>query len=397
MGTKWHIGIDESVEKGLWVVVAVMVPEHLVDALYGQINDLRRTIKAVLIAEYPGASSHPKLQGEQLPEIHAFEMFQSCGYYYQSNPGRADYYKEHHAWLVKAMEIMSQHEVQIRFLCLDESSFSKSHSRLFGQVVLQELQRLMEERPLGPVGLAEFRKFKSRLVPIMDRLDQQAYPLALPLLLGWLDQQLEGAGGYGTVVCDDHEQFRDFGLISGFEMLKELGYYSRLGKPTFKESASSPLLQMADVAAFMLRRLRVTMSEKASLKKFLRNYLRFLLEGSDQPNPLVDFVKRFEPKTQEFDLFNPHLGQIVAQALGLRAEFIVRAMKLHSANMPVDIRGKYQTILQEMYSAPLKVNKAFLAQFEREVLPKERALMLRRQEQWDEFRRRVLLSVSRRD
>jgi hypothetical protein len=80
-GPDYYIYLDEYQRDGFFVLVGALVSADTISVLRSDWNALRLTIKQALLRDYPHARWHPFLAGDQLPEIHAVDMFQSSGYF----------------------------------------------------------------------------------------------------------------------------------------------------------------------------------------------------------------------------------------------------------------------------------------------------------------------------
>ncbi len=233
-----RIFLDEFERDGLFVLAASIVPEAQLGRLAERWTSLRKRIKARLLQDYPRSWTHAHLQGENLPEVHAVDLFQSKGYYRQDNPQNPEYWKQHYLWIEEALDIPRRHGVKTFYFVADRAGVDALHQseghnfdRIFS--ILQKYSRVM-------------KKIRSLL--------KNPYITSFAITLSLINIYLEGKGLHGEIICDDKDEAKGFSLLEGYSALKRHGLFNSLSAPKFSDGLSEPLLQMTDVLCYVYGR-----------------------------------------------------------------------------------------------------------------------------------------------
>lgn len=198
---------------------------------------MRKRIKKVILSDskYSLAIDHNDFTGTNLPEIHAVRLYQSTGYFKQKNSNDLHYWKKHRSWLEKILRILDKSQFRI-VLAVYPNYKATIKNRLNQGTVITMVEKF---------GFGRFNIERSKIV------EASPYAFILPILLSNADQLLAKEKAFATVHCDDYEQCRGFEVLKCFEDFKKFGFYRNLLPPTFHDSLSDPLIQAADVVAYV--------------------------------------------------------------------------------------------------------------------------------------------------
>lgn len=237
--TNVEVYVDEYERDGVFMLGAIIVPKSSMLSIIEDWNELRRKVKFELIEGYYLALTHPKLQEDLLPEIHAVELFQSDGYYrkYPRGQNQNDkYWLRHYEWLEDSLKIIQKHKIRFMSLPVEPSQMPIERN-------LYQVKRI--------ASLARGSFPEQEVVNLL----KNKYLYTLPLLLFEVENLLEQERLFGKVVCDEYELSSDFKKSEIIDWIVEKGYYNKLSKPEFVESTDNPLLQVSDVICYIRGRV----------------------------------------------------------------------------------------------------------------------------------------------
>lgn len=234
---KFRLYIDETEQDENFYLFGILIAEHEIPKLIKEINTLRKRIKKVMLADphYALAKKHEDFIGLNLPEIHAVRLYQSTGYYKQNNPKDSLYWKKHRIWLEKMLQILNHSQFRIILAVYPD----------YKKAIKERLEVGSVAAMVNRFGFGQFNFTKSQIV------EANPYAFIFPILLAAADQLLAKEGAIATVHCDDYEQYRGFEVLKCFEDFNKIGLYRNLSPPKFHDSASDPLVQAADVIAYV--------------------------------------------------------------------------------------------------------------------------------------------------
>lgn len=263
-----YIYLDEFERGDVFTLSVVLIPADQAAQVLADWDALRKKIKTVLLKDYPAASHHPKLQGNQLPEIHAVELFQSQGYYRKHKPGtflEDKYWLQHYEWLEEALKIVQKHNLS--FLTFPHSANSSlvSHEEaltwLFENVFKAEGTEHSSEEKKG-YSLSKF-----------ESLVKNKYFTDLPKVLVFLEQHLREMGKYGEIICDDNDMSKGFLVTNSIDWLREKQHYENLTRPRFASSLDESLIQVCDVLSYISGQALYANVNEENLKSPLHEWM----------------------------------------------------------------------------------------------------------------------------
>lgn len=259
----YYIYFDEYKRRPSFALTAALVQSDKVSALLAEWDELRQRIKQQLVSNNYLAKDSPHLSANQLPEIHAVALFQSQGYYrkYEEPVLGDNYWLNHYAWLREALELIRKHSVTLVAFGVPDVSKAQESVHLVS-IVRASLARLLPPKKL------------SRLI----RVVQLPYLVVLPAMLMNLEQYLANEGKTGSVVCDDHELSKGFQVLNTVAWLGERNHYNHLTPPTFASGLNETLLQVADVACYVIGSHVHASYEGRALKEPLSSWWHEIVE-----------------------------------------------------------------------------------------------------------------------
>lgn len=266
-----HIYLDEFGKGDLFLFTAIIVPVDRVEAITRELNNLRRAIKSILMSDYYRAPTSPKLAGDLLPELHAVDLFQSLEYYRKHPRGtnlEDTYWLQHREWLEEVLKIALRHGVKwVSTRARDElKAVNELISRNFNEL----FDLMAAEKATGTkIGGYSRKKLNSLLNSYHYRL--------LPGVLARIEGELRKDNLYGEIICDDHNDSKGYSVIKAIDFLRATGEFTHLTKPKFADSASTPLLQLADVMCYVAgHRMEAILKKQKADEPFhswIHNYL----------------------------------------------------------------------------------------------------------------------------
>lgn len=193
---------------------------------------LQAEIKQVLLER--GKGKHPKLVGNQLPEIHAERLVQSGEYYRWDNAPTKDYWRQHLVWLDEALKIIRHAQPEIFYgnmIGYRRREIERWNVR-FGRD-----NQLIEE-----IGIAAHNSLYSILT--------NPYAKGITMTLAAMERRFAAKSQTYEVICDDYDHCKGITTLSIFDEMHKKGITSSGVVPRFLSSADESLIQMADVVSY---------------------------------------------------------------------------------------------------------------------------------------------------
>ena len=240
------VAIDESQKGNTFCVVAALIPTANLNALAENYNALRRRVKTHLLENYPGSAEHEDLQGERLPEIHAFDLINSESYYRKRDSEDGDrYYLKHYEWLEEALNIAKDHGV---LLLESTSEFPYPKDKDTCQKISGKFQEYeMEYQKRGRRSAIQHKEIK--------KLCQDAFLINLSNLLFHIESLMSENGLTMKVLIDDPKGSKlkqPLKVVDSFKWLFGIGDILQVVTPEFEESKKEVVLQVADNFCYMI-------------------------------------------------------------------------------------------------------------------------------------------------
>ena len=268
-----YIYLDEFERDDVFVLSAAFVPADRASQLLADWDALRLEIKQSLLRDYPRAAQHPRLQGNQLPEIHAVDLFQSKGYYRKYKHGTKNddaYWLQHYQWLEKALKIIQKHD--IRFV-------PSPTPHMFADQRAKDLLKLIDQIDNATLSKTRYTYARSKI----ESLAKSNYLYALPALLITMENWLRELDQLGEVICDDHEMSKGFSVSKSIGWLRQDGHYNHITTPRFASGLDETLLQVCDVLCYVAGRHIHAMRANIPLQEPLQKWLRKYVEPASTP------------------------------------------------------------------------------------------------------------------
>ncbi len=268
-----YIYLDEFERDDVFVLSAAFVPADRASQLLADWDALRLKIKKVLLRDYPRAAQHSKLQGNQLPEIHAVDLFQSKGYYRKYKHGTKNddaYWLQHYEWLEEALKIIQKHDINFVPLPLPH---------MFAKQRAKDLLALIDFIDSETLPGAKYTYTRSKI----ESLANKDYLYILPALLITIENWLRELDQIGEVICDDHEMSKGFSVSKSIDWLRQNGHYNHTTAPRFASGLDETLLQVCDVLCYVSGRRIHAKRTNITLREPLRRWSQKYVEPASAP------------------------------------------------------------------------------------------------------------------
>lgn len=225
--------IDEFEKDEIFCFGHLVLNPRQADMAVRRWTKLQIEIKARLLAR--GGPIHPKLSGDQLPEIHAEWLVQSGKYYRWPEAKNKDYWREHLDWLQESMRIIRHAAPAIHY-------GSKIDHRKDMIEKLKQANIYRNETLISEIGTSTYEKYISIMCnPHVD---------SLCITLATLERMFFSQGLSYEVICDNYDQCKGFSMLKVFQELHTHKITASAVVPQFLSSEEEQLIQMADVATY---------------------------------------------------------------------------------------------------------------------------------------------------
>lgn len=294
------IAIDESQKGNVFVLLALEATENQETFIALRLTELRKQIKAQLFKDAPRLINHPKLLGNQLPELHAERLIQSGEYYRLelSDPGyRKNYWLRQFEWYEKALKIIIQSNC-IAYFLIDIQNHSE----------IENTRNQMIEA----LADASIKATNRRFIKIEKKVGSLAvnpYFLNFPAFIATLENVSNSDNIHRRIIADYYDQCKGFSEDSAYKILRQFNLMKHLSTPRHLSSEDEVLVQAADLIAYVICAYTVVkqedqIGEKASL---CRKYYRLL-----RSMRLLDIEQLTPPNPETFvSLYTHMIGEVM--------------------------------------------------------------------------------------
>lgn len=233
---KYIFGIDEYIRDDFFLIGGAVATEKQLRALDRKWTALRVEIKRDLLKAKPKLADHKLLRGDQLPEIHAADLFQSGSYYRLNEKIFPEYWLRQYEWLERAAQIIKHYEIQfIHHLNPRDWDLNLKNADQF---------ILDFDEHFGPFDSKSLDEIKARAT--------HPYIRTFVGLIAMVDGYLNQRGGTAEIFCDEYDAFTDFSILDCYDQLRQLGHFNIPSNPGFYPSHTTTIIQVADVSCYLL-------------------------------------------------------------------------------------------------------------------------------------------------
>lgn len=230
------IGVDEYQRGDFFLLGATLASERQIVAVEKKWTALRKKIKLELIKAKPKLANHPKLIGDQLPEIHAVDMFQSGEYYRLNASEHPQYWLRQYRWMEEALAILKHYSLQHLYIPLPTNELRQLKSGAL-------LVSLFEKES----GITLSKNHTKEII----RRAEHPYIHAFAELMGSIDRLMSERGATAEVICDEYNDCAEFSILDCYDALRESGHLTGVRNPHFKSSHEETMIQAADLVCYV--------------------------------------------------------------------------------------------------------------------------------------------------
>ncbi|MFW8628290.1 hypothetical protein [Deinococcus sp. ME38] len=218
-----------------YVFTAATVNQRNKGRLESQLLDLRREMTNEVLRVAPHLETHKSLKDGHPLEIHAVDLYQSGGIYREIKRVDNLFWHKQHDWLERALEIGSHPGVKYHF----QTSSTEQNATSWSSVPKLD-DSLLRYLP--------FEKVKNKI----KSMQSNPYFTSFPILLSRIDDYLISKHGKGDLYCHTNFDAKGYSTLDSFAHVRARGHYSRIKSPEFMTCTQEPLIQLADIAGYVL-------------------------------------------------------------------------------------------------------------------------------------------------
>ena len=230
--------LDESYNSTYYIVGGVVATGTQITEIENKWKVLQEEIRDTLISEYPLARKNKKFLGGELPEIKGNSLFKSSGYYSKNDSGKSEYWKQQWDWLERAYAIGAESGVLKVAIMLPPGRHEKAS--ITGKGYLSEMLSIGAGIP-------------SSVKATMNRIELDRHSRIVSMIYPAIGRILEMRGEMANIIWDEHSLGNVISQLTTPRLLRSRGLFGRILDNQFLVSENTPMLQLADVVAYVLR------------------------------------------------------------------------------------------------------------------------------------------------
>jgi hypothetical protein len=324
-----RVYIDETahINSNIFGLVAVFIPQGVHHELEHRWQDLQQRILLEIQNSphgYDLAKAYFQKHPNQLPEIHAATLINPSSARYSLEHPKRDliyrkyprgqegldnaYWKTHVAWLDAAFQIQDQFRLPILLM---GGAYDFHNPQMTGSPTLTSIFRHWD----APESSSP--DFQEALLK-MDQLQAQPITWAVPQMLFTIQKELKRRNWTAEIVFDASPDNLGFRTSTLFKYLQEKRHLPNIKELLFQESHLEPLLQIADIHAYVFEyqeRLahenKVLTERDQAILWMARYYLQRQLQHSSIPEITQD--ERIWGKLLAFEYIIKNSGKVALQ------------------------------------------------------------------------------------
>lgn len=248
------IFIDESVsgDGNKIVLGAIIVPSEYRVGLIEHIDSIRtdmlfklRELQYSILREEPGRklssgekSERRRLLNNELPEIHATELWSGAGVYHIEKTTDQGWFSRHVEWIERTISVLPRTGIyfvpfQIKDL-KENTQFVKNNETSWFDLLKSYN------------GIPDYIKRNN-----VDKVIYEPFTRLLMDMLLTFDDLAERYDWALDIICDEGKPNSILRVLKAFNIIRSHGILGRFSVPRFESSDTEPLLQLADVVTYL--------------------------------------------------------------------------------------------------------------------------------------------------
>ncbi|MDV6376451.1 DUF3800 domain-containing protein [Deinococcus arenicola] len=296
------VAIDEFEKDDLFVLGHLVFSKKQAEMAVKKWRKLQTEIKEALLRRE--AYVHPKLEGDQLPEIHAEWLVQSGKYYRWQKSADQTYWRQHFIWLEEAMRIIRH--------CSPTTHYGFKYNHREREKARLKKSEIYENTDF----IADFgNSAHDNLVSVL----LNPYPISFCSSLVGLQKMFQERNQTFEIICDNRDECKGFSSLTVYEELQRHKLIASAVAPQFLSSEEEPLIQMADVVSYAAGQYIWLLRKREENPNFVPN---------EKVTRVIQGFKRYlAPLDGEGRPWRPHRGaEVDALSTPIFLEIVARAI-----------------------------------------------------------------------